>query len=189
MFQYKSMFELTDPSGRGREAHIEKKLTRSKAQTVEQLKKEIDHHVTERPIIVFTEKGESDYDAMLKAAAVDEQGVSWHVVSDKKKANEVRNIMTTRPRGVIRVCREYARGYDLKLTQDAHVIIIANGHEMKLTEVMQMIGRGCRSQGKPKGTVIIESDLYNDSSEAWDAISTRRTDANANCAENLGKLA
>ena len=48
-----------------------------------------------------------------------------------------------------------------------------------------MIGRGCRSQGKPKGSVIIESDQYYDSSEAWDALTTRRTDANANCAENL----
>ena len=85
---------------------------------------------------MFIEQGEDDYDAMLKQTAVEEQGVSWHVVKDKKKASEVRSIMEKRPKGVIRVCREYARGYDLKLTQDAHVVVVANGHKMKLTEVM-----------------------------------------------------
>jgi hypothetical protein len=138
---------------------------------------------------VFVEQKDDQYDKVLKRIATVDEGVSWYTVDSKEEARVVRNVMTTRSRGVIRICRSYARGYDLKLAQDAHVIVIANGDAVKLSEVLQMVGRGCRSQGKARGTVVVESEKYLDGNEAWDALCARKSEGTGNTAENLVALA
>ena len=138
---------------------------------------------------MFVEQKDDLYDKVLKEIATVDEGVSWYTVDSKEEARVVRNVMTTRSRGVIRICRSYARGYDLKLAQDAHVIVIANGDAIKLSEVLQMVGRGCRSQGKARGTVVVESEKYLDSNEAFDALCARKSRGSGNTAENLVALA
>ena len=56
--------------------------------------------------------------------------------------------------GVWVVNKEFGRGFDLKLAKDAQVLVFGKerfGH----TEMIQMIGRGCRSQDSSRGQIIL----------------------------------
>lgn len=75
--------------------------------------------------------------------------------------------MSRESQGVIRIGREFARGFDIKLAKDARVIIIANDDTLCYIEVFQMVGRGCRTQGKAEGRVIMQSEKTIKESVAW----------------------
>lgn len=53
--------------------------------------------------------------------------------------------------GLYMLHESLARGFDLKLLRDAHVFILAREKDFALSDVTQMIGRGCRSFGVAEG--------------------------------------
>ncbi len=73
------------------------------------------------------------------------KSVPFQQVTGKDHALEVRQSMRGQSNGIILLDKSFARGYDLKLGLDGKVFIVANGNSLKQGDVLQMIGRGCRS--------------------------------------------
>jgi hypothetical protein len=107
-----------------------------------------------------------------------------NVIDSKNVAAAMRN----RDNGVIRITRKFGRGYDLKLTTSAYVIVIANGDSIKASEVNQMLGRGCRAQGKHQGTVLIMCPAGSDATTAWSLLQTRKFFVSPFAIDQLVKL-
>ena len=71
--------------------------------------------------------------------------------------------------GVLVLHWSYARGYDIKLSKDAFVHILANDKSLKPAEAEQMAGRGTRMQGSPQAFLyLIESKTIDKS--PWDLL-------------------
>lgn len=71
--------------------------------------------------------------------------------------------------GVLVLDQSYARGYDIKLSKDAFVHILANDKSLKPAEAEQMAGRGTRMQGVPQAFLyLIESKNIRKS--PWDLL-------------------
>lgn len=66
-------------------------------------------------------------------------------------AKRVRDENKTMDRGVYVLDPQFARGYDLKLSKDAAVLIMQYRNGFPLSVVKQMVGRGCRSFGQALG--------------------------------------
>ncbi len=113
------------------------------------------------------------------------QGISYSFVDTKDKAVEVRASMRSQTTGIIVLTTPFARGYDLKLTVDAKVYIVANGNKLKQSDVFQMLGRGCRSQGNPDGILILCHDLATTTQTAYEKIMTRQVTQSTAGFDNL----
>ena len=76
--------------------------------------------------------------------------------------------------GVWLVDHSFHRGYDLKLSVDATVLIYSNRGKLDHTEAKQMIGRGSRSMGVATGSIyIVDSDNTPLSAPIMDFLSMR----------------
>lgn len=96
--------------------------------------------------------------------------------------------MAEHPTGVVRICREYARGYDLKLTIDAIVIVIADDDTIRKSEVYQIFGRSSRAQGPGKAIIIIKNEQIIDPELAWADIFNRVETVVSSAVRNLVPL-
>ena len=54
-------------------------------------------------------------------------------------------MVQTLDQGIFVVDPHYYRGYDLKFTHNAHVIILDGDKSLRWEACRQMVGRGCRS--------------------------------------------
>lgn len=64
--------------------------------------------------------------------------------------------MSQRTDGLFALLRKHGRGVDTKMRVDAKVLILLNGDvKMGYSEVVQISGRGVRSQATPSSTVIL----------------------------------
>ena len=72
-------------------------------------------------------------------------------VNDDETALRVRREYNRSDTGLFILSPQYARGYDLKLTQDAQVFIVTFDKLFPLSTVNQMVGRGSRSFGVSSG--------------------------------------
>lgn len=60
-------------------------------------------------------------------------------------AINLRDALKSEPKGIVLISTLFSRGYDLKMGADAFVLILANGTEMTVSQINQMLGRGNRS--------------------------------------------
>jgi hypothetical protein len=79
---------------------------------------------------VFIEKPEGSFLEKARKFALKEH-ISYSYVDSKDLAVEVRSSMKSQTTGLIILTTPFARGYDLKLTVDGKVFIIANGNALK----------------------------------------------------------
>lgn len=73
-------------------------------------------------------------------------------INEGKKALNIRVDYAREKLGVFVFHTDLARGIDIKLEEDAHVLIIGRKRGIKWSVVLQMVGRGCRSLGIATGT-------------------------------------
>ncbi len=85
----------------------------------------------------------------------------------------VRQQMVSMQLGIVRVEREFLRGYDLKFAQDSFVLVVANGTTLLKNELEQVISRGSRSQGIAKGLIVIQNSIANTAEWAFKGIEAR----------------
>jgi hypothetical protein len=88
-----------------------------------------------QPIIIFIEVPEEDFLSKVKKFAIT-AGITYSFVDSKDTAVEVRASMRSQTTGIIVLTTPFARGYDLKLTVDAKVYIVANGNKLKQSDVL-----------------------------------------------------
>lgn len=79
-------------------------------------------------------------------------------VKNQADASEQRQTYSAVTTGVFVLSRDFGRGYDLKLGTEALVLILANDKSISHVEAIQMVGRGCRSQGQGKGLLFLKGD-------------------------------
>ena len=72
--------------------------------------------------------------------------MSLTIVSDHEAALRARQLAMKQNTGVYYIQMDMMRGYNLKLTADARVIICDTVGSLNLTQVEQMAGRASRSQ-------------------------------------------
>lgn len=84
--------------------------------------------------MLFVEHDENQFDLGLKELSR-RKGIPFLPVTNNQQAADVRNLVLYEPRGMIRVDYKYSRGYDIKLTNDSVVVIVANNDKLKLKEV------------------------------------------------------
>ena len=90
---------------------------------------------------------------------------------------------------MIRVARQYGRGYDMKLTCNALVIVIANGDSLDYNEVKQMIGRGSRGQGECDGLILMLTEEECSEDVRWAEMKAKGNQVLlAECCSNLVPL-
>ena len=91
------------------------------------------------------------YDSKLveKLQEICEQNdVPFVEVCEEEDADVQKQIYDNSTNGVFVLDRAFGRSYDLKLGTEAQVLILANDKSITHTEAIQMVGRGCRSQGQ-----------------------------------------
>ena len=96
-----------------------------------------------------------------------ENKVTFAEVYDEQEADGQRRLYDTQIKGVFVLDRQFGRSYDLKLSAEAQVLILVNEKTIKYTEAIQMVGRGCRSQGQGQGILYLKGDPLI-KKDAWD---------------------
>ena len=138
----------------------------------------------QRPVIVYCEDKAQVFDPIFQKSC-QRTKIPFLKVTTKEEAANARSLMKKESRGLIRVARKYSRGLDLKLEQDAIVIVIATGNTLKYTEVRQMFGRGCRSQGATESWIFMSNPNNLGSNMLWQAIVGRKEAVISDCSKNL----
>ena len=124
-------------------SEVDKDATKLK----ESIKSLIRRDLDDRPFIVFMAKHDEQLVEELRTIC-DEREVLFVEVMDQDEADEQRRLYDNATRGVFVLDRAFGRSYDLKLGAEAQVLILANAKTITHTEAIQMVGRGCRSQGQ-----------------------------------------
>ena len=109
-----------------------------------------------KPILVFMgDLPTGDHVKFVEAAARLHK-VEYLKIEDDEALKFESRAATEKETGVFILACKYGRGVDFKLRSDAFVIILMNG-ELKLrnSNILQMAGRGNRSQGVPTAHVIL----------------------------------
>ena len=81
-------------------------------------------------------------------------------MDDPASAMTVRASCLNRKKAVIRVIKEYGRGYDIKFVSESIVCVFANGSSLTKDEVYQMIGRSSRNQGTYRGAIFMLDENF-----------------------------
>ena len=71
----------------------------------------------------------------------------YELIQTDENATKLRKNASDRIRGVFVLDNRYCRGYDMKLGEDARVLINAGAKGFPLSQVKQMVGRGSRAFG------------------------------------------
>ena len=120
---------------------------------VDRVTKEFDEH----PFIVFMAKYDEELIASLETVCKEREMPFVQVVEDEDAIMQ-RQLYNSVRTGVFILHRAYGRSYDLKLGTEALVLILANDSSISYVEAIQMVGRGCRSQGQGKGILFLKGD-------------------------------
>ena len=89
-----------------------------------------------------------------------------HITNDDE-AFRARQLYSSTRKGVFVLEKAYSRSYDLKLGTEALVLILVTDKKIKYNNAIQMVGRGCRSQGRGKGILFLQGDPHA-GRDAWD---------------------
>ena len=87
-----------------------------------------------KPIICFVEVQDDKFTAFLRECAAQNR-VSFYDVFDRQAATLARSMMKKSTSGIVQISPEFARGYDLKLADEAFVVVVANGKSFKISDV------------------------------------------------------
>jgi len=104
----------------------------------------------------------------LQSVSEQQQEPFVHIKTDEQ-AIEQRKVFDNARKGVFLLKKAYGRSYDLKLGTEALVMILANDGSLSYVEAIQMVGRGCRSQGQGKGVLYLVGDPYI-KRDAWELL-------------------
>lgn len=110
-----------------------------------------------RPFILFMGKYDSKLVKKLENIC-EESEVPFVEVCEEDDADEQKRLYDNTMNGVFVLDRAFGRSYDLKLGTEAQVLILANDKSITHTEAIQMVGRGCRSQGQGQGILYFKGD-------------------------------
>lgn len=105
------------------------------------------------PVIVFCEGDETILADKIKPIC-DSMGIEIWCLSTLEKAKQIRKHTKDRTLGVWVMSKELDRGFDIKLSSDAYVIIKPETKGFTHTEVRQMVGRGSRTFGQSVGAYL-----------------------------------
>ena len=107
------------------------------------------------PIIVFMEKKDSELTKLLQEEAKRNQ-LPFELLLNAKEVKGYLEIAAKKQTGIYIIGKEFGRGVDFKLGQNAIVLILFNG-DLKFTkaDVTQMAGRGNRQQVTPNATIAL----------------------------------
>ena len=127
--------------------------------------------INQEPFIVFMAKDDgkliNDIEVMC-----DKSKVAFVHIKDPQEASQQRLEYNSNTTGVFILQRKFGRGYDLKLGTEATVLILANENSISQIEAIQMVGRGCRSQGQGKGILFLKGDPHA-KKDAWEYLKVR----------------
>lgn len=132
--------------------------TADKAETLVQIEQNFIVNKMEFPVMVFVEQSSTETEAALDQELqriADDHKYDFRTVDDAESAKIARNCVQEEARVLIRLKRVFARGYDLKLSKSALVIMVSLGLKLKKDELYQMIGRGDRRQGECESQLIL----------------------------------
>jgi len=123
-------------------------------------------------LLVFVEKPDKHINIWIDQLAAHAQVPCFNI--DKvEQAIEFRDALVESCNGIMKISTEFCRGYDLKLMKDAYVLVIANGQELTVSKINQMLGRGNRSQGRPEGCLVMFDQINIDVKTAVGKIRSR----------------
>ena len=148
-------------------SEVEKEVPQLKSSLLSLVKKELEL----RPFIIFMAKQEQDLVDELQKLC-EERGVPFVEVYDSEDADEKRRLYDNQTKGVFVLSRAFGRSYDLKLAAEAQVLILMNERTISYTEAIQMVGRGCRSQGQGQGILYLKGDPLI-RKDAWDQVQSK----------------
>lgn len=103
----------------------------------------------DKPVIIFTEDEEKKWFDELKMEYGKDVEVIW--INHPNEADAQRGRDKGKQRGIYVIGTKWSRGYDLKLANDAIVLVLAYEKGFPLSQVNQMFGRGSRSFGISRG--------------------------------------
>ena len=110
------------------------------------LKDQVEDKYFDKPIFIF----EDSANATLRRSIFDlckEAHILCVTIDDEEEALSMRTKYSKKDTGVFFIPFEFCRGLDLKLKVDAHCIILDTSNKFKESDVLQAMGRACRSQG------------------------------------------
>ena len=81
-------------------------------------------------------------------------------MNDPGSAMTVRSSCLNRKKAVIRVIKDYGRGYDIKFVAESIVCVFANGSSLTKDDLYQMIGRSSRNQGTYRGAIFMLDENF-----------------------------
>ena len=128
------------------------------AQAIREFKAEILLVGKTKPVLVFVSDREEELFGEIYAECQATGENPCIKVDTLDIALEQRRVSRTTTRGVWLLKRDYSRGFDLKLNCSAEVYILDLGGNIPFTDIKQMAGRGCRSQGVCTARVWINTD-------------------------------
>ena len=113
-----------------------------------------------KPIIVFMERKDENFKRELEKLC-QASGTIFVNPLTPDKALQLRDDYAGIVRGVVLLDMEFGRSVDPKFGEDSEVLILLDCNtEQTYCDVMQMFGRGSRSQGHGKGVVYAQEDGF-----------------------------
>jgi Rad3-related DNA helicase len=91
-------------------------------------------------------------------------------------------------RGIVRVNRKFARGYDAKFAKDSEVVVVLNDNTAMAAEVRQMIGRSSRKQGEHKAVIMMLDEKAVTADILWREVLARTAQFHNDAFYNLEEL-
>ena len=99
-------------------------------------------------------------------------GIKCTLLCSDEDAMIMRTSFANSDKGVLFIPFEYCRGLDLKFKVDALCVILDTLGTFKESDVLQAMGRACRSQGQGEGTIYQIADPT-EGIGGWDRIKGR----------------
>jgi len=121
------------------------------------------------------------------AAYCKEADIPFQTITNEDEAISMRTSFASYDKGVFFIPFEFCRGLDLKLKVDAHCIILDVKGHFRESDVLQAMGRACRSQGQGIGTIYTVGDTVG-SASGWDLIKARSEKKSDDGGLNLRRL-
>jgi len=112
-------------------------------------------------------------------------GVAFKTVTNEKEAIDVRKLMANQALGIIRIDTKFRRGLNIKMLVPPLLVIVANGKSFHLRDIIQMEGRGFRTQVSCQGLLLMQDEQASSSALMWREIEARVSNKPQDSVKNL----
>ena len=144
----------------------------------EVLLRDLRRNARRKPFIIVMDVLDEELQHEFATIATAAKATYKHINSDAE-ATKARIQFRQENKGLFLVDLCYIRGLDLKLQVDAEVLIIEQLGKFRHCDVIQAMGRGCRSQAQGKGKLYMIADACN-TPDAYELIKGRDTATQTN---------